>query len=147
MLTARDDVHSKVRAFDEGVDDYVTKPFAFDELLARIRARTRAPAAEASSLALQVGNLRLDLRLRRVYRGEQLVEMSNREFALLEYFMRHAGQVLSRRTLLAEVWNLDFDPGSNILEVYVRYLRRKLDTPGGPSCIATVRGSGYRFTV
>ena len=146
MLTARDDVTQKVRALDAGADDYLTKPFSFDELLARLRALTRrADQPQASTLA--VGDLRVDLLARRAWRDETPIELSSREFALLEYFMRHPDQVLSREQLLSAVWGYDFDPSSNVVEVYVRYLRRKIDAPGLPSCIATLRGAGYRLEV
>jgi DNA-binding response OmpR family regulator len=144
MLTARDDVNSKVGALDAGADDYLVKPFAFEELLARIRALTRR-ADQRRSSHIEVGDLRLDLLARRVWRGEQHIDLSSREFALLEYFMRHLGQVLSREQILSAVWRFDFDPKSNVIDVYVRYLRRKLDLPGQPSLITAVRGAGYRF--
>lgn len=141
MLTARDDLESKVRALDGGADDYLTKPFAFEELLARIRAMTRR-SDQASATALEVGDVRLDLLGRRAWRGERAIELSNREFALLEFLLRHAGQVLSRTQILFGVWEYDADPSSNVVDVYVRYLRRKL---GDPSPISTVRGAGYRY--
>ena len=144
MLTARDDVRQKVRALDAGADDYLTKPFSFDELLARIRALTRR-SDQPRAAALAVGDLRVDLLARRAWRGETPIELSSREFALLEYFMRHADQVLSREQLLSAVWGYDFDPSSNVVEVYVRYLRRKIDHPNSTSYIATVRGAGYRL--
>lgn len=141
MLTARDDLDNKVRALDAGADDYLTKPFAFEELLARIRALTRR-TDQASSTHLEAGDVRLDLLGRRVWRGERPIELSNREFTLLEHLMRHAGQVLSRTQILFAVWEYDADPSSNVVDVYIRYLRRKL---GEPSPISTVRGSGYRY--
>jgi DNA-binding response OmpR family regulator len=141
MLTARDDLDNKVRALDAGADDYLTKPFAFDELLARIRALTRR-SDQASASQLEVGDVRLDLLGRRAWRGDRLIELSNREFALLEYLLRHPGQVLSRTQILFGVWEYDADPSSNVVDVYVRYLRRKL---GEPSPISTVRGAGYRY--
>jgi two-component system OmpR family response regulator len=144
VLTARDALDEKVRALDLGADDYMTKPFALDELLARLRALTRR-ADQRSSDAIEMGPLRLDLLSRRVTRGDTVIDLSSREFALLEYLMRHAGQVLSRVQILAAVWEYDFDPQSNIVDVYVRYLRRKIDPPTGPSAIETVRGAGYRF--
>jgi DNA-binding response OmpR family regulator len=144
VLTARDALDQKVRALDLGADDYMTKPFALDELLARLRALTRR-TDQRSADAIEIGDVRLDLLSRRVTRAGSIVDLSSREFALLEYLMRHPGQVLSRVQILAAVWEYDFDPQSNVVDVYVRYLRRKLDVPGRPSAIETVRGSGYRF--
>ena len=141
MLTARDDVDHKVRALDRGADDYLTKPFAFEELLARIRALGRR-SDQASSTEISAGDVRVDLLARRAWRGERTVELSNREFALLEYLLRHPGQVLSRTQILFAVWEYDADPSSNVVDVYVRYLRRKL---GEPSPVTTVRGAGYRY--
>ena len=141
MLTARDDLDNKVRALDAGADDYLTKPFAFEELLARIRALTRR-SDQASAAQVEVGDIRLDLLGRRAWRGDRLIELSNREFALLEFLLRHPSQVLSRTQILFAVWEYDADPSSNVVDVYVRYLRRKL---GDPSPISTVRGAGYRF--
>ena len=141
MLTARDDIENKVKALDAGADDYLTKPFAFEELLARIRALTRR-SDQASSTELRVGDVRIDLLGRRAWRGDRPVELSNREFTLLEYLLRHPGQVLSRTQILFAVWEYDADPASNVVDVYVRYLRRKL---GEPSPISTVRGAGYRY--
>ena len=144
MLTARDEVQQKVAALDGGADDYLTKPFDLDELLARVRALTRRSDQPWSSV-MEFGDLNVDLRSRRVKRGEKQVDLSSREFALLEYFMRHPGQVLSRQQILSAVWDYAFDPGSNVVDVYVRYLRSKLDRRGEPSVIQTVRGAGYRF--
>jgi DNA-binding response OmpR family regulator len=141
MLTARDDLDNKVRALDAGADDYLTKPFAFEELVARIRALTRRSDQETSA-ELSVGDVRLDLLARRAWRGDRIIELSNREFALMEYLMRHPGQVLSRTQILFAVWEYDADPSSNVVDVYVRYLRRKL---GDPSPITTMRGAGYRY--
>ncbi len=141
MLTARDDLGSKVRALDAGADDYLTKPFAFEELVARIRAMTRRGDQE-SSAEIEVRDVRLDLLARRAWRGDRVIELSNREFALLEYLLRHPGQVLSRTQILFAVWEYDADPSSNVVDVYIRYLRRKL---GEPSPITTLRGAGYRY--
>jgi DNA-binding response OmpR family regulator len=141
MLTARDDIDNKVRALDRGADDYLTKPFAFEELLARVRALSRR-SDQASSAEIEAGDVRLELLGRRAWRGERMIELSNREFALLEYLLRHPSQVLSRTQILFAVWEYDADPSSNVVDVYIRYLRRKL---GEPSPISTVRGAGYRY--
>lgn len=142
VLTARDALDEKVRALDAGADDYMTKPFALDELLARLRALTRR-ADQPLGSELQVLDLRLDLRARRAHRGDSEMELSSREYSLLEYLMRHPGQILTREQILAAVWEYDFDPQSNVVDVYIRYLRRKIDRPGEPSLIRTVRGTGY----
>jgi DNA-binding response OmpR family regulator len=140
ILTARDEIDEKVRGLDAGADDYVTKPFKFEELLARVRARLRAEHAH-EAVELTAGAITLDLRSRRAIVDREQVELSTREFALLETFMRHPGQVLSREQLLSRVWGYDFDPGSNIVDVYVGYLRKKV----GGGTVETVRGAGYRF--
>ncbi len=144
MLTARDDLRNKVDALDSGADDYLTKPFVFEELLARIRALTRRADQQQAS-RVQHGDLSMDLLSRRAWRGDSKIDLSSREFALLEYFMRHPGQVLSRQQILSAIWDYAFDPGSNVVDVYVRYLRSKIDRSGEPSLITTIRGSGYRF--
>jgi DNA-binding response OmpR family regulator len=144
MLTARDEVRDKVMALDSGADDYLTKPFDLEELLARMRALVRR-AEQPQSSRIELADLKIDLLSRRVWRGERQVDLSSREFALLEYFVRHSGQVLSRQQILSAVWDYAFDPGSNVVDVYVSYLRNKLDRRGEPSLIATVRGAGYRF--
>ena len=138
ILTARGDIEDRVRGLDLGADDYVAKPFAIDELAARLRARLR-PRDDA--VRLTVGELELDLIARRARVGERVAWLTPREFALLEMLMRHAGTTVTRRELLSEVWSLDFDPRSNLVDVYVRYLRRKL----GPGWITTERGVGYRI--
>jgi len=142
VLTARDSVEDRVTGLAGGADDYVVKPFAFDELLARVHLRLR-DERPADASVLEVGDLLLNLRTRRVEDGTREVDLSAREFALAETFFRHPDQVLSREQLLSRIWGLDFDPGSNVVEVYVRYLRRKL----GADRIETVRGMGYRLVV
>ncbi len=144
MLTARDEVENKVTAFDAGADDYITKPFVYEELLARIRARTRL-AGQAQASVLELGDFKIDLHAHRVWRGDAHIELSRREFALLEYFARNRGHLLSRQQILAAVWEYDFEGESNVVDVYVRYLRNKLDRAGEPSLFTTIRGSGYRF--
>ncbi len=140
ILTARDSQTDTVAGLEGGADDYVTKPFHFAELLARIRLRLRDDRAPELTV-LSVGELSLDLRTRRANTSGRTVELSAREFALAEVFLRNPGQVLSREQLLSQVWGFDFDPGSNIVDVYVRYLRKKL----GGNSIETVRGMGYRL--
>jgi DNA-binding response OmpR family regulator len=140
ILSARDDVQDKVDGLEHGADDYVTKPFRFEELLARVRVRLRDEGTTEQTV-LRAGDLALDLRTRRATIEGHSIELSAREFTMLEVFMRHRGQVLSREQLLSHVWGYDFDPGSNIVDVYVGYLRRKL----GRDRIATVRGMGYSF--
>lgn len=142
ILTARGDINDRVAGLDLGADDYVPKPFAIDELAARLRARLRARVDE-SLTRLHVGDLELDLIARRARLTGKIIELTAREFALLEMLMRHAGQAISREELLANVWGLDFDPRSNLVDVYIRYLRRKV----GNSWIETVRGVGYRIVV
>ncbi len=138
ILSARDDVQDKVAGLEHGADDYVTKPFRFEELLARVRVRLRDEGTTEQTV-LRAGDLALDLRTRRATVGGRTVELSAREFTMLEVFLRHRGQVLSREQLLSHVWGYDFDPGSNVVDVYVGYLRRKV----GKDRIATVRGMGY----
>lgn len=142
ILSARDDIQDKVAGLNNGADDYVTKPFRFEELLARIRARLRQRnSGKESQMVLQVGDIVLDLRSRQVKVGDRTLELSAKEFILAETFLRHPGQVLSREQLLSHVWNYDYDPGSNIVDVYVGYLRKKL----GNNSIETIRGMGYRL--
>jgi DNA-binding response OmpR family regulator len=143
VLTARDSVGDTVSALEGGADDYMPKPFRFAELVARVRLRLRQDgrAAAARDDVVEAGGVRLDVRTRRAQVGERQVDLSAREFALAEIFMVNAGQVLSREQLLDHVWGLDFDPGSNVVDVYVGYLRRKF----GAEAIQTVRGMGYRF--
>ncbi|MBY6413860.1 response regulator transcription factor [Rhodococcus sp. BP-252] len=140
VLTARDSVRDVVSGLENGADDYMPKPFRFEELLARIRLRL-AGARVSEQMVLSSGDLSLDLRTRRAQVGERSVDLSAREFALAEAFLRHPGQVLSREQLLSQVWGYDFDPGSNVVDVYVRYLRGKF----GSDRIETVRGMGYRL--
>jgi DNA-binding response OmpR family regulator len=142
VLSALGEVDDKVDLLDLGADDYLTKPFSMRELSARIRASVRH--GRAASTVLGVGDLALDTRTRVVTRGDRTADLPSREFALLEYLMRHAGQVVTRQQLLDAVWGFDFETGSNVVDVYVGYLRRKLDSPGSPSVIETVRGAGYR---
>jgi two-component system, OmpR family, copper resistance phosphate regulon response regulator CusR len=140
ILTARDSVRDTVAGLEGGADDYITKPFRFEELLARVRVRLRGERA-AEATVLRAGDLALDLRTRQAIVDGKSVDLSAREFALAEVFFRHPGQVLSREQLLSYVWGYDFDPGSNVVDVYVGYLRRKL----GRERIASVRGMGYRL--
>jgi len=140
ILTARDDVSDKVAGLEGGADDYVTKPFRFEELLARVRARLRDERTVEPTV-LRVGDILLDLRTRRATSNGTTVDLTAREFTMLEVLMRHAGQVLSREQLLSHVWGYDYDPGSNVADVYVGYLRRKL----GAGTIETIRGMGYRL--
>jgi two-component system copper resistance phosphate regulon response regulator CusR len=141
ILTARDSAADTIAGLEGGADDYMPKPFSFGELLARIRLRLRPVSAGSPATALTAGGMTLDLRARQVRAGGRTSDLSAREFLLLEAFMRHPGQVLSREQLLSHVWGYDFDPGSNVVDVYVRYLRRKV----GPGAVETVRGMGYRL--
>lgn len=140
ILTARDAIPDRVAGLEGGADDYIPKPFAFEELLARVRLRLRDPG-KAEPTRISYGNLTLDLRTRYAHVDGRQIELTAREFALTMVLLRHPGQVLSREQLLDQVWGLSFDPGSNIVDVYVRNLRRKL----GTSRIETVRGMGYRL--
>src|SRR5436305_2316432 len=144
MLTARDAIEDRVAGLDGGADDYLTKPFSFAELLARLRALARRGPVERPAV-LQVGDLRLDPAARRVWRGDAEVSLSAKEFQLLETFMRHPGEVLSRFQLLEHAWDYDYENRSNIVDVYVRYLRDKIDRPFGQRSLETVRGAGYRL--
>ena len=146
MLTARDDILDRVAGLDAGADDYLTKPFSFAELLARLRALARRTLAERPTV-LAVGSLRLDPATQQVWRGDVAIELSAKEFALLETFMRRPGQVLSRQDLLEHTWDGANENRSNVVDVYVGYLRTKLDRPFGRRSIETVRGSGYRLRV
>ncbi len=146
MLTARDAVADRIAGLDGGADDYLTKPFSFAELLARLRALTRRGAIERPTV-LEVGDLRLDPATRRVTRSSEAIELSAKEFALLEAFMRRPGEVLSRLALLEAAWDMNYENRSNIVDVYVRYLRQKIDRPFGAESIETVRGAGYRLRI
>ncbi len=144
MLTARDAVEDRVVGLDAGADDYLTKPFSFAELLARLRALVRRPPLERPTM-LEVDDLRLDPASHRVWRGETEVQLSAKEFALLETFMRRPGEVLSRYHLLEHCWDHGYENRSNVVDVYVRYLREKIDRPFGRTSLETVRGAGYRL--
>jgi DNA-binding response OmpR family regulator len=142
VLTARDSSVDGVAVLEGGANDYISKPFRFDELLARIRLRLQDAQVESAPDSIEYGGLSLDLRTRRITSSGRVVDLSAREFALAEEFLRHPEQVLSREQLLSRVWGFDYDPGSNVVEVYVRYLRRKI----GAGRLVTVRGMGYRLT-
>ena len=145
LLTARDSVASRVEGLDAGADDYLVKPFSFEELLARLRALTRRMPVERPAVLTAAG-IRLDPAARRAWRDEVEIELSSKEFALLEAFVRRPGQVLSRVQLLEAAWDAAFESRSNVVDVYVRYLREKVDRPFGCASIETVRGQGYRLT-
>jgi two-component system OmpR family response regulator len=144
MLTARGDVADRVRGLDAGADDYLAKPFSFAELCARLRALIRRGTPERPAV-LAAGDLRLDPAGRRAWRGEAELELSAREFALLEFLLRHAGEVVTRTMILEHVWDTAYDPASNVVDQYVAYLRRKIDRPFGVVQLETVRGAGYRL--
>jgi two-component system OmpR family response regulator len=144
VLTARAEIADKVHGLELGANDYITKPFSFAELLARIRAALRSIGQPTSS-ELEVGDLRLDLLTKIAWRGGRRIDLAPREWALLELFMRHPTHLLSRARILSEVWEYGFDPGHNVVDVYVSYLRKKLNFPGCEPLIQTVRGVGYRL--
>jgi len=144
MLTARDAVEDRVRGLDAGGDDYLTKPFSFAELVARLRALMRRGAQERPTV-LAVGDLRLDPGGHRAWRGVTELDLTAKEFALLEFFLRHPGEALSRTRLIEHVWDFAFDGTSNVIDQYVGYLRRKIDRPFGRDDLETVRGAGYRL--
>jgi DNA-binding response OmpR family regulator len=144
LLTARTEIDDRVAGLDAGAVDYITKPFSFDELAARVRAHLRTPS-QTESTRLEALGIELDLLTRRVSRDGVEVALSSKEFELLAYFLRHPANVLSREQILSAVWGYSHDPGTNIVEVYVSYLRRKLGRPGSPAPILTVRSVGYRL--
>jgi two-component system OmpR family response regulator len=144
MLTARDAIEDRVQGLDHGADDYLVKPFSLAELLARLRALSRRGKTERPQV-LEVGDLRLDPASQQVWRGDEEITLSHKEFVLLETFMRHPGEVLSRFQLLERAWDYEYENRSNVVEVYVRYLREKIDRPFGAKSIETVRGAGYRL--
>lgn len=145
ILTARDAVEDKIKGLDRGADDYLTKPFAFDELLARIRALLRRPADLQQEATLKSGDLTMDLVRHRAYLGDKEISLSQKEFALLEFLMRRKGTVISRAQIAEHVWDLHFDPMSNSIDVYINFLRKKIDGGRQKSRIETVRGAGYRL--
>jgi len=144
MLTARDSVEDRIAGLDVGADDYLTKPFSFAELLARLRAIVRRGPVDRPTI-LEVGDLRLDPATRQAWRGTTEIELTAKEFALLEAFMRRPGEVLSRDHLLEQAWDMGYDNRSNVIAVYVNYLRDKIDRPFGANSLTTVRGAGYRL--
>jgi DNA-binding response OmpR family regulator len=144
MLTARDTVDDRVRGLDSGADDYLTKPFAFRELVARLHALARRPPAQLPEIA-RIADLEVDLRAHRVWRSGREIELTAKEFALLEFFLRHAGEVVDRAAITAHVWDENHDPFTNVLEVLVRRLRRKIDDGYDVKLIHTLRGAGYRL--
>jgi DNA-binding response OmpR family regulator len=145
ILTAKDSVEDKIKGLDQGADDYLTKPFSFEELLARIRALFRRPPNITDKTVLQCANLKLDLIRRQAWVGEQEISFSQKEFALLEFLMRHAGEVVSRTAIAEHVWDLHFDPMSNTIDVYINFLRKKIGETSSKSKIETIRGTGYRL--
>src|SRR5215216_6058030 len=143
MLTARDEVADRVQGLDAGADDYLVKPFAVDEFLARVRALLRRRSSDGSASVLRFADLRLDTATREAFRGERRIELSTKEYELLALFMRNPRRVLTRETIFDRVWNYDFGSQSNLIEVYVGYLRQKIEREGEPRLIQTVRGAGY----
>jgi len=145
ILTAKDSVEDKIKGLDQGADDYLTKPFSFDELLARIRALLRRPTHLTDKTVLQCAHLKLDLIKRQAWSGDLEISLSQKEFALLEFLMRHAGEVVSRTAIAEHVWDLHFDPMSNTIDVYINFLRKKIGETPAKSKIETIRGTGYRL--
>jgi two-component system OmpR family response regulator len=146
MLTAKDALHDKIEGLKGGADDYLTKPFAFDELVARLEALLRRSPQHTEPPVLQVGDLRLDPTVKKAWRGAREISLTPKEFTLLAYLMAHAGAVLSRTRLLSNVWEVGFDPGTKVVDVYIRYLRQKIDREGEQPLIKTVRGFGYMLS-
>ena len=142
MLTAKDEVEDKIRGLDTGADDYLTKPFAFEELLARIRAALRKKD-KTHTTKLQVADLSLDLLTHRVSRGQKEIILTNKEYTLLEYLMRHTGNIIPRAVISEHVWDISFDTDTNVIDVYINYLRRKIDSGHKRKLIHTIRGRGY----
>jgi two-component system response regulator MprA len=144
MLTALDTVSDKVIGFEAGADDYLPKPFEYEELAARVRALLRRSTLRADDVTLRVGDLTLEPLSRQVTRGSEVIALTQKEYALLEYLMRHSGRILTREQITAQVWKHEIDGGSsNVVDVYVSYLRSKLDTPGRTPLLHTIRGTGY----
>ena len=146
MLTALGTLDQRVEGLDSGADDYLTKPFAFKELLARIRALGRRSRSPSEETVLEAGDLRLDLRSHQAFRGDSIIDLTATEYRLLEFLMRNHDIALSRGRIQDAVWGLDYDGESNVVETYIHYLRRKIDQPGAPPLIRTVRGTGYRLS-
>ena len=142
LLTAKDSIEDRVQGLDSGADDYLTKPFSYEELLARVRAMLRRKG-ETKSVVLRCADLEMDTVAKQVRRGTTVIELTAKEYALLEYFLRNVGRVLARSQIVEHIWNFDFEYDSNIIDVYVRYLRRKIDMGFDKKLIHTVRGSGY----
>lgn len=146
MLTARDTVTDKVQGFEAGADDYLAKPFDYDELLARVRALLRRSSIRVEATLMRVGDLTLNPISREVMRGERVIALTQKEYALLEYLMRHAGMPVSREQISEHVWKQEFDPTTNIVDVYINYLRKKVDHDADKALVQTVRGVGYMLT-